>query len=98
MPEPRFVTSFEEFDRAEGQGEERRVLVLRLNSRRHGPCNATPVAALALAALGQLSEALHDVTDQADLFFMRSLGAKRYRLAPSAHQRRCGVTRRRAGP
>jgi hypothetical protein len=44
--------------------------VLRLNSRRRGPREATLaayIAALALAALGQLSEALLDVTDQADL-------------------------------
>lgn len=66
----RFITSFEEFGRAEGQLEERRAIVLRLLNRKVGPLAEqlhTRVAALPPEQLLALSEALLDFAAQTDL-------------------------------
>jgi hypothetical protein len=62
----RFVTSFEEIGRAEGQRE----IVLRLLNRKVGPLTdelQTRVTALSPESLLTLSEALLDFTAQNDL-------------------------------
>lgn len=69
-PEPRFITSFEEFGRAKGQIEKRRAMVLRQLNRKVGPLAAelqARVVALHPEGLIALSEALLDFTSLDDL-------------------------------
>jgi hypothetical protein len=66
----RFITSFEEIGRAEGQLEERRAIILRQLNRKVGPLTEelnARVSALPPELLLALSEALLDFAAQTDL-------------------------------